>query len=320
MTPNRPHARSLRVDLIVNRTARRYARDAALLDRVVAEARRAQPACRVHVTGSLAELDEVAGTIAREGSDLVLLSGGDGSLMAGVSALARRYGGAAPPPIAAIPGGTAGTVARNWGVTGAPEACIARLFSRPRRIAHKPTLRIQDGTAERIGFIFGTGLVAKFFELYYERGAPGYSGSAQMVARIFVESFYGGQLARRVLEPLPCGLEVDGVRAAPSAWSLVCASVVPNLGIHMLVNYRAGEDPRRPHLVATPLPPGRLGPKAPLVLLGKPLGGPADVDQLVRSFAVTFPGRGPYVLDGELLSAARVEVSAGPEIAVALPA
>ena len=72
---------------------------------------------------------------------------------------------------------TAGTVARNWGLHGSPVACLERLLTRPRRRVLRPSLQIDsksgDDNARRIGFIVGTGLVARFFRLYYQRGAPG---------------------------------------------------------------------------------------------------------------------------------------------------
>ena len=51
----------------------------------------------------------------------------------------------------------------------------------------RPTLRVRgvtDSSAseERIGFIFGTGLVANFFDVYYAEGAGGYAGAARIVA------------------------------------------------------------------------------------------------------------------------------------------
>jgi hypothetical protein len=97
---------------------------------------------------------------------------------------------------------------------------------------------------------------------------------------------------------------------------LVCAAVVRNLGIHMLVNHRAAEDPDRPHLVASPLSARRLGPLAPWVLAGRALPGANNVDALVGEVEVRFPGAGPYVLDGELLRADRIVVCAGPRLAV----
>lgn len=306
------------VDLIVNRSARLYARDPRLLDRVLSVARHRAD---VVVTSSLAELGEVCRAIAARGSSLVLLAGGDGTLMAGVSALADAFGPEALPPIGPVPGGTAGTVARNWGIVGDPARYLQRLLAQPRTRHDRPSLRIvsQHGASppqRRIGFIVGTGLVASFFRLYYDEGAPGYAGSARLVARIFAESFVGGPLARRVLTPMPLRLEVDGTLEPPEAWSLVCCAVVRNLGIHMLVTYRAGEDPDRPHLVATPMSPRQLGPRAPLVLAGKPIGGRDGVDRLVRSFTLRFDGEGSYVLDGELFPATTVEVSAGPQLEV----
>lgn len=311
----------MRIDLIVNVQARKYQQDPNLLDRVSAAA---EGRCHLHVTHDLSELDGVASELGRGGTDLVVLSGGDGSLMAGVTALARAFGESDLPLVAPIAGGTVGTVARNWGVRGDPVTCLNAVLAAPRRYRRTPTLRATGhGEAEReeqrIGFIVGTGLVAQFFEVYYERGAPGYGGSALIVARVFAESFVGGAFARRVLDPLPCALVVEGQPLEPQAWSLICAAVVPNLGIHMLVNYRAAEDPDRPHLVANPLPAGRLGPRAPLVLAGRNIGGRGHFDGLVREFAIEFPSVGPYVLDGELLSASRVTVSAGPLVRMVTP-
>jgi hypothetical protein len=103
--------------------------------------------------------------------------------------------------------------------------------------------------------------------------------------------------------------------------------VVRNLGIHMHVTYRAGEALTRPHLVASPLAARQLGPRAPLVLAGKRIGGPDHFDDLVRDFTVRFDvatsaspaSEGPYVLDGEMLHAHEVRVSAGPPIDVLHP-
>ena len=103
----------------------------------------------------------------------------------------------------------------------------------------------------------------------------------------------------------------------PRAWSLVVCSVVRDLGLHMLVTHRAGEDPARPHLVASPLPTRALGPQAPRVVAGKPLVGDGNFDGLVERFVRRGPdARGCYVLDGDVFRAAEVEVSAGPMIRV----
>jgi hypothetical protein len=86
----------------------------------------------------------------------------------------------------------------------------------------------------------------------------------------------------------------------------------------MLVTHRGGEDPSKPHLVASPLSPRALGPQWPLVALGKRLVGSGNFDDLVREFTVEFDSNdGPYVLDGDMFRAKTVTVRAGPQIRVA---
>lgn len=307
-------SRPQRIAVIVNPHARLVRRTAALAPALRAEA---EGRASVHTTESLEELEAVCRELHAAETELVVIAGGDGSLMAGVTALSRAYGRDALPAVAPIGGGTVATIARNWGIDPVPVPTLRRLLRRPRRSTPRSSLQVTaTGEAPRIGFIVGTGLVASFFDEYYRRDAPGYQGAAKMVARIFAESFFGGPLARAVLEPMPCTLEADGEPLTPEAWSLVCAAAVPNLGIGMRVTYRAEDDPERIHLVASPLRPRQLGPRAPFVLAGRSIGGPGHVDRLVSSFAIGFPDGGRYVLDGELLEATRLQVRPGPRLRV----
>ena len=169
----------------------------------------------------MAELDAAAEELAREVPDAVVLAGGDGSYMAGVTALVRSFAAAgrgedALPPIALAPGGTVSTVARNWGFRGGGllsggEDKAARYASRlldavargRATVTERPTLRAADERATRVGFIVGAGLVSRFFEVYDEEGARGYRGAASIVARVFAGSFARGALAQRILTPVP---------------------------------------------------------------------------------------------------------------------
>jgi len=327
-----------RIVVIVNRRARRLAGETSargLLDAL--RARRS--GVRVIETQSIADLDAAADELAREVPDAIVLAGGDGSYMAGVTALTRSFAAAgrsedALPPIALAPGGTAGTVARNWGFHGGGllsggEEKAARYASRlldavargSAVVTERPTLRATDEHTSRVGFIVGAGLVSRFFEVYDAQGARGYRGAASIVARVFAGSFAGGALAERILTPVPCTITVDGVVAPFDRTSLVCASVVRDLGIGIHLLYRAGEEKERFHVVATPLGPSRLGPQLPLVLAGRPLLGAGNVDALARSVELRFGGSdddgdGAYVLDGELLRAARVTITAGAVLRV----
>lgn len=329
-----PRSTRASVVVIVNRRARKLRADAPsgeLLDVLRAPRR----GLRVVETGSVAELEATADEVAREAPRAVVLAGGDGSYMAGVSALARSFAAAgsgeeAWPDIGLAPGGTVSTVARNWGMRSggllsASDETAASYASRlldavasgRALITQRPSLRVTDDTASRVGFIAGAGLVSRFFEVYEAEGARGYPGAASIVARIFAGSFARGDLAAHVLTPRPCVVEVDGASAPFDRASLVCASVVPNLGLGMRLTYRATGALDRFHVVATPLGASRLGPQLPLVLAGKRLLGAGNVDTLARRLELRFPeGDGAYVLDGERLVSDRVVITPGPVLRV----
>jgi hypothetical protein len=283
-------------------------------------------------TESLAELDAFAASFAASGPEAsVVLAGGDGSYMAGVTALARALGDAPLPPVALAPGGTVCTVARNWGAgagagggAAASVAYVERLLDSVARgdvrRRQRPTLRVSaGGQADRVGFIVGAGLVARFFEAYLEDGAGGLSSAARIVARVFVGSLAGSTFARSILEPAPCTVELDHAAAGFDRISLVCASVVRDVGLGLRLLYRAGEETDRFHAVASPLGPRALGPQLPLVLAGRPLVGPR-LDALGRALTLRFPdGAGSYVLDGELFRSDEVDVTPGPPLEVLAP-
>ncbi len=271
----------------------------------------------MHETRSESDLMRTALAIAGRGASAVILAGGDGSYMAGTTALSHAFAGSLPR-VGFAPGGTVCTVARNWGFRGGEEAYAARLVRATcdgaARVERRPTLRVRDDRGgDRVGFIFGAGLVAHFFDAYYACGGRGATSAAVIVARVFAESFYGGELAARVLASVPAILAVDGQRQAPRGFSLIAASVVRDLGLHMRLLYRAGEETNRFHLVASSLTARGLGPQLPRVLAGKRLAGHGHVDTLAREAELTFASPlGSYVLDGDVFQAERVTVSAGP--------
>jgi diacylglycerol kinase (ATP) len=319
------------VDVILNLTARRLGNGSELRESIVRAARRAG-AC-VHETRDVRELDDVARSIAARGTGAVVLAGGDGSYMAGVTALARAFDGALPP-VGLAPGGTVCTVARN--VTGrrgrrggahawaerVVDAAVAAAVDGAACVERRPTLRVRDDSGgDRVGFIFGTGLVARFFDVYYAEPRPGIAAAARIAARAFAGSFTATPFARRVLCPVACGLEVDGAPRPGRAWTLVLASVVRDVGLGVRATYRAGEALDRFHVVASALPPRALGLQVPRVLTGRAMHGRGHVDALAGSLRVAFDEpTGRYVLDGDVLRAREVCVEPGPVIPLLSPA
>jgi diacylglycerol kinase (ATP) len=313
----------MRTDVILNRNAGHLHDGGALRDVLLRGA--AAHGARVHETRTLDELDAVARDLAAAGTDAVVLAGGDGTYMAGATALARAFP-AGPPPIALAPGGTVGTVARNVGMRGTARAWAERVLATASAPgfatrAH-PTLRVADDAGgDHVAFIFGAGLVAGFFGEYCVEGEPqGLGRAAAMAARVFAGSIVGSELARRVLSPVACRLRVDGVDRPGSAWSLVLASVVRDVGLHVHATYRAGEEHDRFHVVASGLSPRGLASQVPRVLTGRAMRGEHHVDTLARSLVARFEGDGAYVLDGDVLHAREVGVTPGPVIRLIVPA
>jgi diacylglycerol kinase family enzyme len=307
-------------DVVVNRGASLLRADGGLRQ-VIAEAA-ALGGARIHETWTLDDLEQVARGIAARGSRAVVLAGGDGSYMSGVSALTRAYGSRPLPPIALAPGGTVCTVARNLGMSGSARDYAARIVrsvcDETAPSEARSTLRVRDdGGGHRVGFIFGGGLVVRFFEAYYEAPEQGLRAAAGIVARIFAGSLTGSAHAKRMLGPTRCSLVVDGGAQGGREWSLLLASVVRDVGLHVLVPYRAGEALDRFHVVASALSPRGLGAQLPRALAGRPLEGEPRVDALARTLRVQFDGEpGGYVLDGDLFRARAVSVEAGPVLSL----
>jgi diacylglycerol kinase (ATP) len=310
-----------RVEAVLNQNARGLREGSALGRRLGIIAERC--GVRVHRTTTRSELDRVVGDMASRSVDAVILAGGDGSCTAGLSALALAFGPKRLPRIAIAPAGTVGTIAKNLGLAGRgrAERVMASVATGSVRERSCPTLRVTDDRdVERIGFIFGAGLVARFFEVYEASPRKGLGAAARIAARVFAGAFVGSPLSRRVLSPGRCALSVDGKTHTAGAWSLIVASVLRDVGLHVLVTYRAGEDPNRFHVVASGISPSALGPQLPRVLLGWPLRGEPRVDTLASSAAIDFAGEaGAFVLDGDLFRARSIIVRTGPPISLLVP-
>jgi diacylglycerol kinase (ATP) len=300
------------VDVVLNRNARRLLPQGGLLDTLAQVAVR--EGARVHETRDLDDLERAAADISTRGTEAVVLAGGDGSCMAGVSALVRAFAGTPLPAFALAPAGTVGTIARNIDARHRNAETVIRDACRgTTRKVLWPTLRVDDAEARRyVGFIFGCGLVQRFFEVY-DASPRGVGAAASIAARVFVGSLIDSKLARQVLDPVACRVTVDGHMQPATSYSLVVASVVRDVGIGFRVTYRAGEENERFHVVASGLPPKSLGFQVPRVLAGRPLQGEPRIDTLASSLRVDFAGDdGAYVLDGELVQARWVNVIAGP--------
>lgn len=302
-----------RTVLVVNRRALRLSSESSPL---LADYRRlAERGVLVRETWEEPALRSAFEELAIGGDDTVLFAGGDGSVRGGLSALVATSVERPLPIVGFLPGGTVGTIARHF-------AKRRRILDRalgggPIAVVHAPTLQVDaDDGPPQVGFIFGAGLVARFFRRYYAAGTTtklGKRTAAQLVARIFASSFVNGTVAREVLSPVPATLTIDGRRAEGDAWSLIVASVLPDLGLHLRVTYAGGRDPERPiHLVASSRGPRELGPELLRVVRGAKLKEPVVDVAPSSSVELAFGDDDAFVLDGDVFATRRVRLTNGP--------
>jgi diacylglycerol kinase family enzyme len=301
--------------LIINLHAGGFREDVGLSARIE---RLASGRARIWAPDGRDDLNRACTEIAARGPDRVVLCGGDGTFAAAVTALWDAYGKRPLPHLVLAPAGTVCTIARPFVGRASPLRCVrSALESIAPRFVSQPTLRVTDGSGRVfIGFTVGTGLVANFFAHYEASGNKGRGSAARVLLSVALGSVIASHFAGTILSPVPCEVAVDGTKLPESSFSLVVASVLRNLGLSMRVTYRAGEDPHRPHVVASSLGARRLGPRVWRALLGLPLGGPGGFDDLVTTLSVKFPADGPYVLDGDRLLSSEITVTAGPMLSI----
>jgi len=198
------------------------------------------------------------------------------------------------PSLAPRRGGTifgiVSTVDRRSGTSDvAVDAAASSTTSSKIRLS----LTSRDGAPNEARFHRRSGPVSRSSRSTRSEGGDGLMTADASSRASLRGAFAGGTLARRVLDPSPCTLEIDGERAPFDRVSLVCASVVADLGLGLRLNYRAGERTDRFHVVATPLERDGLSSDAAR-LAGRPLRGPR-VDTLARCSSSVFrpgPARG----------------------------
>lgn len=349
-------APSIHLGIILNPLARRAAHP-DLPKRLQERCAAAAQAARISVCTSLAvtrgqaELAAALESFAQKRIDVLAVCGGDGTLMATVSAAVAAYGEALPP-ILILPGGTMNTAARNLGMYryGGPEAVLFRLLfalgaagkkglagvprctqevvriktleERPLILGRSDVVSNEDGdgvSRTRYGFIFGAAMGARYLSAYARR--PGLLWAAWLGLRTLGSSLLpgGGSFARWLFERTPAELTVDGERATETAFRLLLVSTVPDVGLGMRVPWQAGRVRGRFHLIASSLPLIANARQVVRMQRGQPLKGSPHLDLLAQSASLRFATSQPLTVDGDLFTARGVDLSLGPSLEVLLP-
>jgi len=265
------------------------------------------------------EVGEAVQAFAERGVDVIAACGGDGTNLALLTEMVRVYG-STPPPLAILRGGTVNTVAENLGIRGSPEEILTRLLACRGRGMEEPTeARSVLCVNDRFGFFFGAGFAARFYEEYNASELRGVARASLMAARVTLSALAGTPYARRLFEPVAAQITCDGETLPHDRWTLLCASTLMNVGLHIRITYRALEHPDRFHLIASGLPAGQLARQLPRTFMARPLSGPGHFDRVLSEARIEFDEPQAYTLDGDLFRARVLTLRRGPRIQLSIP-
>ncbi len=266
----------------------------------------------IELSDDSALLEHVDSLPRKPGLQVAVL-GGDGSLMRVMSSLNRVLGPEQLPLLVPVPFGTMCTTSRRWGAGKSPWRTLdAWLYRHSMILRRRQTLLITADDIPIVGCTVGTGLVAEFFERYEAMGARGFSTATRIAVESFLGSFVASPLSRRIMQLLECRLVADDETLSTPRFSLIVSSVFKDVGLGIQVTHQAGDRAGHVALVASGLPAHQLGPQFWRVLTGRPLRDALGVDRLVERWSLTFPARGPIIIDGDRRVVHSIEVRPGP--------
>lgn len=283
--------------LIVNPRSHRVARQGSLLQ----EAAAGMPGASVVTLGDFGELEGQLAAMARAGVRRILVEGGDGTLMAVMSAChAPGSGFAAMPAIGVLPGGSTNLACKILGLRGRGSALVARVRSGEAVEVRQRALRVDTGRgAPLLGFLLSTGSLPRAM-LYVQRAfhGPGRRGSLAVAGAILRFALAPARYLDRDGLPVLRGSHLRADMAGQGIEGLHAFSLMTPLPrLSLGLNPFWGKGPGGIAMTHAGWPQPRFRRTLVRALFG--MGGPG-LDSW-RSDAVDLQHDGPVMMDGEVL-------------------
>jgi diacylglycerol kinase (ATP) len=280
---------------------------------------------RVIAPKSLEELTDAATELARTPPTVIAVHGGDGTLHRTLTALGRAFGDVPLPPIAILCGGTMNVVATSLGLREQPNTFLSAMVADLRAGLPPSTLRRRClRIGDKLGFLFGNGLLANFLGEYYGGdGEYGPARAAWLIVKALGSMVIGGPFVRRIFRRFEGTVTVDGTRLERTTFVGVGAGTVREVGLGFKLIHRADDDPERFGVLAMHAKPVALIPDLLGVYTGKGIA-PRRAFSAVASqvdIAATDGGGISYTIDGDLYQAetGQLSITLGPPVALVKP-
>lgn len=273
----------------------------------------------------IAELVETAKRFRDLGIDVLAINGGDGTNHTVLTAFVAAYGDQPLPPIALLRGGTMNTVASGIGIKGTPAELLGRLVSRyhagePIGSVERNLLHV-TGDRPQYGFLFGNGLISNFLEVYYEGSEPSPTKAAWILAKAILSALVGGDLIRRLMQPVEVQVTLDDDGTWPwRQYLCVAAGTVDDIGLRFRPFYDAPRYPGRLQALGLACSPLDVVWELPRIRLARPTKHRDIGSAVVESVRMTAQREIPYMIDGDFhVGGQTLEIRVGPRVKLLLP-
>ncbi len=254
---------------------------------------------------------------AREGLDLLVIDGGDGTVRDVISLLPHTFGETLPL-LAVLPSGKTNVLAIDLGTPDdwrLEEALIAARQAEPR-IKERPPLRISwaDGRPCLQGFFFGVGAMVKATSLAQRAHKVGFFHNLAVAVTILsatLGAVFGGE-KDEWREGVPAKLSFDGEAQPGDERFAIVATALKRLpfGLKPFGAPREGLK-----ILDVDAPPRRLLKALPLVLSGKAEPQLEGMGYRRRDPSqIGLGGGAPFVLDGEVFEGGELTIGLGPSL------
>ena len=167
---------------------------------------------------------------------------------------------------------------------------------RPMGVERRSMLVVDD---DRMGFLFGNGLFARYIEAY-EEGEPGPTRAAAVLGRAVASALVGGAFANRLTRPFAGRIEVDGQLVAEGRWLVAAAGTIDDVGLGFRPFFGSRTHPGSLHALAIGCSPYALAFQLRHTWRGRSMTHPDVHDRLGRELVVRSEHPQPFSLDGDL--------------------
>ena len=125
-------------------------------------------------------VSESLSDFARNGVDLIIINGGDGTVHAALTAIGSSEIYSRPPLFALLCAGTTSMLARDVGITDSPSAALSRILqwaestNTSLNVRTRPVLRVQRSSRQPplFGMFFGAGAICQGIKIFHNRDNP----------------------------------------------------------------------------------------------------------------------------------------------------